>query len=162
MINITGAQAQAINEARNTIQAIAQAHPLEQEARQIIRDTIASRPEFDINELLYNADEVASVVSDDLFDQLYEQRENEYIKAQVHDPEQATAWETIARERICLESDLVMHILGEMCMDYDEIAEVFACNDWVKLETCALRYLASDWRRVLEVIAEMTAESEEV
>lgn len=161
MITFTGAQAQAINEARNTIKAIAQAHPLEQEARQIIREAIASRPEFDINELLYNAEEVADIVSDDLFDTFYDDRVSDIIAEQVHNPEQASARETIARERLCIESDLVRHIMGEMCMNYDDMVDHYASNEWAEVEAFVLRYLASDYDTILEVIAEMTAEDNE-
>ena len=161
MITITGAQAQAINEARNTIKAIAQAYTLEQEARDIIKQTIASRPEFDINELLYNAEEVASIVSDDLFDEFYDDRVSDIIAEQVHNPEQASARETIARERLCIESDLVRDIMGEMCMNYDDMVDHYARNEWAEVEAFILQYLASDYGTILEVIAEMTAEDNE-
>lgn len=161
MFTFTGAQAQAINEARNTIKTIAQAYTLEQEARQIIREAIASRPEFDINELLYNAEEVADIVEDDIIEEFYDGRIDELIAEQVHNPEQASAREAIARERLCIESDLVRHIMGEMCMNYDDMVDHYASNEWTEVEAFVLRYLASDYGTILEVIAEMTAEDNE-
>ena len=161
MFTITGAQAQAINEARNTIKAIAQAYTLEQEARDIIKKQISNDARFDINELLYNADEVADIVEDDIIEEFYDRRIDELIAEQVHNPEQASARETIARERLCIESDLVRHIMGEMCMNYDDMVDHYAGNEWTEVEAFVLRYLASDYDNIKQAIAELIDEYDE-
>ena len=115
------------------------------QALQDIKAVIKTHPEFDINELLYNADDVADKVFD-LVDEVVD------TWGEVDD--------LTARDRVCSNMDLCRCALSESCMNYEEQASMFFCNDWGGLDWEIRRYMAVNWDNIKDAIAELITEYE--
>lgn len=132
----------------------------ERDAMNRIKAVIRRHPEFDINELLYNADEVAEQVSDIIFNDESENWENDRIRQDVLHPETAKQREFDARDRVCENIDICENAVYESCMDYDEICNLFFANDWQVIDLITLRHVASDFDVIKRAIDEFTKEVE--
>ena len=130
------------------------AYDYDADAVRTIKQVIASRPEFDINELLYNAEDVADRVDDIIFDEVADVWESEFDAL---DEEGQKLANEEARQKFADKLDLVAFVVGETCNENNYL-DWLADGEYYHIHWMMRRYFCTDYNNIKQAISELIDE----